>query len=142
MSNKKTKFCSHCGSSVNIDDIFCNNCGASLSETVVIDSTIPLHQQVSPVTPHVVSVQPPVTRKVEWARISLIVGAIAFVISNIIFVRFICLPLCLVAVIFGAISLYQKKQKLGFAIEGIILAVLAFASYIIAFFIDWWMYVI
>ena len=59
MSDEKSKFCSHCGSSVKTDDAFCNNCGASLTEIVeiaaktpvadyrVVDTSIP--QQFQPV---------------------------------------------------------------------------------------------
>jgi len=139
LSDKKTRFCSHCGSSVKVDDTFCNNCGASLSETVDLDSTIPMHQPVSqaPISPHMAVVQPPRPKR-EFARASLIIGAIAFVISNIIFVRGVCLPFCLVAVIFGVISLIQKDKKQGFAIGGIILSVLALASFIVSLFYNWW----
>ena len=124
----------------NNDDTFCNNCGASLTETVKLDSTIPMHQPVSqaPVTLHVVEEKPYVKTKIEFARVSLIVGAIAFVISNIIFVRFVCLPLCIVGGLFGFISLSRKEVKQGFAIGGIILSALALASYIVSRFFDWW----
>jgi len=142
LSDKKSKFCSHCGTNVNVDDTFCNNCGASLTETVKLDSTIPMHQPVSqtPVTLHVVGEKPYVKTKYAMARISLIVGAIAFLFSNIRFVRFISVPLCIVSVLFGSIVLARKEEKPGFAIGGIILSVLAIASYIVSFFYDWWLY--
>ena len=143
MSDKKSKFCSHCGSSINVDDSFCNNCGASLTETVELDTTIPLHQPVSQeqATPHVVAEKPYVKTKIGMALVSLIVGAIALVISNLRFVRFISIPLIIVSVLFGSINLARKEEKPGFAIGGIILSVLALASYITAFFFDWWQYI-
>lgn len=143
MSDKKSKFCSHCGSSINVDDSFCNNCGASLTETIELDTNIPLHQPVSQplATPHVVAEKPYVKTKANMARVSLIIGAIAFVISNLIFVRAICIPLCIVSVLFGSITLARKEKNPGFALGGIILSVLALGSYITAFFFDWWWYI-
>lgn len=142
MSDEKSKFCSHCGSSVNVDDTFCNNCGASLAETVELDSTIPLLQPVkqAQATPHVVAEKPYVKSKYGTTRVSLIAGAIAFVFSNIRFVRFISIPLVIVSVLLGSINLARKEEKPGFAIGGIILSVLAIASYIVSFFYDWWRY--
>ncbi|MCK5045991.1 MAG: DUF4190 domain-containing protein [Candidatus Heimdallarchaeota archaeon] len=144
MSDKKLKFCSLCGSNVNIDDSFCNNCGVSLDETVVLDSTIPLNQSVSQTqaTPHVVAEKPYVKTSVHMPKVSLIAGAIAFVVSNLPFVRFICIPFCIVSVLFGYIILSRKEKKPGFAIGGIILGVLALASWVTSWFIDWWWYIL
>ena len=144
MSDEKSKFCSLCGTSVNVDDTFCNNCGASLGETVKLDTTIPVHQPVSQsyATPHVATEKPYVKKTYEFAKISLIVGAAAFILSNIRFVRFLCIPLCLVSVALGVIVIAKKEKKLGFAIGGIILCVLALASYVTSWFFDWWHYIL
>jgi len=144
LSDKKSKFCSHCGSNINVDDSFCNNCGASLTEIVELDSTIPLHQPASQAqaTPHVVAEKPYVKSKFMTARVSLIAGAIAFVISNLLFVRFISIPFIIISIFIGAIILTRKEEKPGFAIGGIILGVLALASWVTSWFIDWWWYVL
>lgn len=140
LSDKKSKFCSHCGLSVDIDDSFCNNCGASLEETIALDPTIPLQQSVSQTqtTPHVVSKKPLIKTNVHMPKVSLIAGAIAFVVSNLPFVRFICIPFCIISVLFGYIILSRKEKKPGFAIGGIILSVLALASWVTSWFFDWW----
>lgn len=143
MSDKSSKFCSHCGSVVEVNDTFCSNCGASLAETIELDSTIPLQQPITqtPTTSHVTDEKPYVKTRIGYARASLILGAIAFVMANLLFVRPICLPLCVVSILFAVIGLNKEKKKPGFAIGGIILSALAFASYMLAFFIDFWWYI-
>ncbi len=140
MAEKSTRNCFNCGIQVNIEDAFCNNCGASLTETIELDSSIPIKRPYSqlPISPQIPSKKPYVKTKIGTGRVSLAIGILAFIISNIFVINFIALILAALAILFGFVNLKQKEEKPGFAIGGLILGVLAIAAYVVSYFYQWW----
>ena len=124
MSNKSSKFCSHCGTAVNSDDVFCNNCGASLDETIEPIASKPIQQQQPYTQPTYtqhgsVYVQKPSSLD-NVAVLALVFGIISVVMHLIPFVYFFTTVSGIVAIITGAISM-QRTQKKYLAIAGIVL---------------------
>ncbi|MBK5113612.1 MAG: zinc-ribbon domain-containing protein [Candidatus Heimdallarchaeota archaeon] len=136
MSDKSSKFCSHCGSIVQPDDVFCNNCGASLDETIEPIGSAPIHQQ--PYTQTTYPQQAPVyvpqpSNLNNVANAALIIGIISVVVNLIPFVTYIGIVGGIAAIVLGAIS-FQRTKKKNLAIAGIILGVCGIALWIAGWF--------
>jgi len=138
MSNS-SKFCSHCGMSVNEDDAFCNNCGANLDETIepIVSESFPHQQQpyTQPVYTQPGAVYAPKPKSLDaLAYLSMSLGIAAVVFGLIsVFVGFLVIAASVTAIILGGISV-QKTQKKYVAIAGIVLGGIGIALYILAWF--------
>lgn len=142
LSDEKSKFCSHCGSSVKTDDAFCNNCGASLTEIVeiaaktpvadyrVVDTSIP--QQFQPVI-----VDLPTESRNITAIVSIALGVIAISLSFVWFMFCLSVPFGVAALITGIIGVFRQKWRyLG--VIGIVLALIAVLLFLLQYFGVFW----
>ncbi|NPE09586.1 MAG: zinc ribbon domain-containing protein [Asgard group archaeon] len=147
MSDKKSKFCSHCGTTVKSDDVFCNNCGASLKDTVEPTVSMPVQPEPYTQTTHAsqatVYVPPPKTQN-NVATVALIFGIVSVVINLFPFsIFYIGIITGTIGVITGIIGGLKSQNKilayigLGLGVIGITLWILAFFG-VFRFWGFWW----
>ena len=147
MSDKKSKFCSHCGTVTQPDDVFCNNCGASLNDTIEPIASMPVQQDPYIQTTYppqtTVYVPPPKTLN-NVAIIALVFGIISIVFNLLPFgFTFIGITAGIIGIITGIVGGLKSQKKylafigLGLGVIGIALWILAFIG-VFRFWGFWW----
>lgn len=147
MSDKKSKFCPHCGTTVKSDDVFCNNCGASIEDTVEPTVSMPVQPVSYAQTTHssqaTVYVPPPKTQN-SVAIVALIFGIISVVINLLpLSIFYLGTVTGIIAIITGIIGGLKSQKKhlafigLGLGVIGITLWILAFVG-VFRFWGFWW----
>ncbi len=135
MSSKSSKFCSHCGTTVKLDDVFCNNCGASLEDTIEPTVNLPVQPELYTQTTHTqhqtVYVPKPSSLN-NVAIVALVLGIISVVVQFLPVVSFAASISGIIAIVTGAVSM-QRTQKKYFALAGIILGVIGIVLWILSF---------
>ncbi|NPE08878.1 MAG: zinc ribbon domain-containing protein, partial [Asgard group archaeon] len=145
--DKKSKFCSHCGTTVKSDDVFCNNCGASLEDIIEPAVSMPAQPEPYTQTTHTsqatVYVPPPKTQN-SVATVALIFGIVSVVINLFPFsMLYIGIITGTIGVITGIIGGLKSQKKilayigLGLGVIGITLWVLAYFG-VFRFWGFWW----
>jgi len=137
LSDKKSKFCPHCGTTVKSEDVFCNNCGASIEETVEPTVSMPVQPVPYAQTTHssqaTVYVPPPKTLN-NVAVIALIFGIISVVVNLLPrFLSYIGTVTAIIAIITGIIG-GLKSQKKHLAFIGLGLGVIGITLFFLAIF--------
>lgn len=147
MSDKKSKFCPHCGTTVKSDDVFCNNCGASIEDSVEPTVSMPVQPVSYAQTTHpsqaTVYVPPPKTQN-SVAIVALIFGIISVVINLLpLSIFYLGTVTGIIAIITGIIGGLKSQKKhlafigLGLGVIGITLWILAFVG-VFRFWGFWW----
>ncbi len=145
MSDKKSKFCSHCGTVTQPDDVFCNNCGASLNDTIEPIAGMPVQQDPYIQTtypPHTTVYVPPPKTLNNVAIVALIFGIISVVVNLLPLFFYLGTVTAIIAIITGIIGGLKSQKKhlafigLGLGVIGITLWILAF----IGIFGFWWLW--
>jgi len=147
LSDGKSKFCSHCGTTVKSDDVFCNNCGSSIEETVEPTVSMPVQPVPYAQTTHPSQATvyvPPAKTLNNVAILALILGIISVVVNLLppLF-SYIGTVTGIIAIITGIIGGLKSQKKhlafigLGLGVIGITLWILAFLG-IFGFWLFWW----
>lgn len=137
MAGEKDRFCAHCATVIQQDDVFCNNCGASLDGTLETITSAPVQQDpfAQPIDSHQEAVHaPPKKTQFKLDSVALAFGIITIVLTASLppQIYFMLVPGA-VAVITGIFAIKMSQNK-TYAIIGIVLGFAGIFFWVLGFF--------